>query len=71
MKSKISKKLILYFGLTLLVFTIVISGVFLLVFRNYIIADNEDKLQEKALTVATTLSASSDLLRPTGGWACC
>jgi signal transduction histidine kinase len=67
MKSKISKKLILYFGLTLLVFTIVISGVFLLVFRNYIIADNEAKLQEKALTVATTLSKSSDLLRPTGG----
>jgi signal transduction histidine kinase len=67
MKSKISKKLMFYFGLTLLVFTIVISGVFMLVFRNYVISDNESKLQEKALTIASTISRSSDLLRPTGG----
>jgi signal transduction histidine kinase len=67
MKSRISKKLILYFGSTLLVFTVIIGGIFLLVFRNYVIADNEEKLEEKALTIAETISESSDQLRPTGG----
>lgn len=67
MKSKISKKLILYFGSTLLVFTVIIGGIFLLVFRNYVISDNEEKLKEKALAIATTISESSYQLRPTGG----
>jgi hypothetical protein len=67
MKSKISKKLILYFGSTLLVFTVIIGGIFMLVFRNYVISDNEAKLKDKALTIASTISESSDLLRPTGG----
>ncbi|MDP3304961.1 MAG: HAMP domain-containing sensor histidine kinase [Erysipelotrichaceae bacterium] len=67
MKSKISKKLILYFGSTLLVFTVIIGGIFLLVFRNYVLSDNEEKLKDKALTIATTISESSDQLRPTGG----
>ena len=67
MKSRISKKLILYFGSTLLVFTVIIGGIFLLVFRNYVLADNEKKLEEKALTIAETISESSDQLRPAGG----
>jgi signal transduction histidine kinase len=67
MKSRISKKLILYFGSTLLVFTVIIGGIFMLVFRNYVISDNEAKLKDKALTIASTISESSDLLRPTGG----
>lgn len=67
MKSKISRKLILYVGSTLLVFTVIIGGIFMLVFRNYVISDNEEKLKDKALTIASTISESSDLLRPTGG----
>ena len=67
MKSKISKRLILYFAATLIVFTLIISVVFLLVFRNYVISDNEEKLRDKALTIASTLSDSADLVRPSGG----
>ncbi len=67
MKSKISKRLILYFAATLIVFTLIISVVFLLVFRNYVISDNEAKLRDKALTIASTISDSADLVRPSGG----
>ncbi len=67
MKSKISRKLILYFGATLMVFTLVISVVFLLVFRYYVISENETKLREKAVTIASTISQSVDLVRPSGG----
>ena len=67
MKSKISKKMILYFGSILLVFTVIIGSFFMLAFRNYVISDNEEKLKDKALTIASTISESSDLLRPTGG----
>lgn len=67
MKSRISKRLILYFAATLIVFTLIISVVFLLVFRNYVISDNEAKLRDKALTIASTISDSADLVRPSGG----
>ena len=70
MKSKISRKLILYFGSTLLVFTVIIGGIFLLVFRNYVLSDNEEKLKDKALTIATTISNHRiNCVRPVA-WVC-
>lgn len=57
MKDKIVFKLITYFVTVLLLFSIVLGGVFLMLFRQHTIAINRTSMEEKATSIAATLSS--------------
>ncbi|MBN1775043.1 MAG: HAMP domain-containing protein [Clostridiales bacterium] len=58
-KSKIARKLSLYFVVALLVFAIVVGAVFLLLFRNYTVSVHREKLRGYAESLAESLSGQS------------
>lgn len=56
MKSKISRKLALYFAAALLLFTVVIGVIFITLFRAQTIKDHKNDLETRAVSIATALS---------------
>ncbi|NLW89039.1 MAG: HAMP domain-containing protein [Clostridiaceae bacterium] len=58
-KSKIARRLSLYFVVALLVFAIVVGAVFLLLFRNYTVSVHREKLRGYAESLAESLSGQS------------
>lgn len=54
--NSITKKLMLYFTLSLLVFSIIISAVFIYNFNKHTVKIHKDELEERAAVVAQTLS---------------
>ena len=56
MKSKIAFKLMLYFSAALILFSLIIGGVFAMLFRNHTIAMHRADLERRAVTIAATLS---------------
>ncbi|MBN1775826.1 MAG: two-component sensor histidine kinase, partial [Clostridiales bacterium] len=68
-KSKIARRLSLYFIVALLVFAIIVGAVFLLLFRNYTVSVHREKLRGYAESLASALSGQgsgtgSDRLGP-------
>lgn len=57
MKNKIFLKLTLYFSVALLVFSLIISAVFMVLFRNYTINLHKADIEKRATTIAKTLSS--------------
>lgn len=60
MKNKISVRLSLYFGITLLLFTLIISIVFFWSFRSQTIRIHKQELQSRAVSIADTLSETAE-----------
>lgn len=58
-QHKILSRLILYFSTTLLVFSLIIGGLFLMLFRNHTLNLQKAELEDRALQIATTLSEFS------------
>ncbi len=58
MKRKISTKLMIYFGTTIFVFALILSVVFIVLFRQAIINDQKQKLIIRAENIASALSTS-------------
>lgn len=56
MKNKIAIKLIAYFSVTLLIFSIIIGGIFMSLFKNSTIQIQKKDLENRALTIADTIS---------------
>jgi len=56
MKNRIAWKLTLYFSIALLLFSIIIGGVFMTLFKNHAIELNKTALTAKAVSMAETLS---------------
>jgi len=56
MKSKISRKLALYFAAALLLFTVVIGVIFITLFRSQTIKDHKNDLETRAVSIAAALS---------------
>ncbi|HHZ02285.1 MAG TPA: cell wall metabolism sensor histidine kinase WalK [Tissierellia bacterium] len=56
MKNKIAVKLTLYFSAALLIFSIVIGGIFMNLFRKNAIEIHKKELERRALTIASTIS---------------
>jgi len=56
MKNKIAIKLIAYFSATLLIFSIIIGGIFMSLFKNSTIQIQKKDLENRALTIADTIS---------------
>ncbi len=56
MKNKIAIKLIVYFSATLLIFSIIIGGIFMGLFKNSTIQIQKKDLENRALTIADTIS---------------
>ncbi len=59
-KNKIALKLSAYFATSLLVFSLVIGGIFILLFQNYNMDFHRNDLQQKAETIATTMATLMD-----------
>lgn len=59
MKSKIARRLIRYFGISLMLFALVIGGVFTLLFRENAMKVSRDALVERAEAMASALSGLS------------
>ena len=57
MKNKIFVKLAAAFGVVILLFTIILGSVFLVLFRNHTIDMNRNTMEEKAISIAETLSS--------------
>lgn len=57
MKNKIFVKLAAAFGVVILLFTITLESVFLVLFRNHTIDMNRKAMEEKAISIAETLSS--------------
>ncbi len=55
-KNKIALKLSLYFALALLVFSLIIGGVFLILFKNYTVELHQMDLEKRAGAIAQNLS---------------
>lgn len=60
MKNKIVWKLSLYFTVSLLVFALIISGIFIYLFRSYTIDIHKKELEERATKISETFSTLSD-----------
>lgn len=60
MKNKIAVKLILYFSAALIVFSIIIGGLFMSLFKNNAIETHKRDLENRALTIADTISDLMD-----------
>lgn len=56
MKNKIALKLIMYFSTALIVFSIIIGGVFVGLFKNSVFEIHKSELESRALTIANTLA---------------
>ena len=56
MKSKIARRLLKYFGTALILFALVIGGVFVVLFRESAVAMNRDALRQRAEAMASALS---------------
>lgn len=56
MKSKISRKLMLYFAAALFLFTVVIGAIFITLFRAQTIKDHKNDLETRAISIAGALS---------------
>jgi signal transduction histidine kinase len=56
MKNRIAFKLTIYFSIALLLFSIIIGGVFMLLFKNHAIELNKTTLTARAVSMAGTLS---------------
>lgn len=56
MKNKIFIKLISTFGAVMLLFSIVLGGVFITLFRSHTIEINRTSMEQKAISIADTLS---------------
>ena len=56
MKNKIAFKLFLYFGATLLLFSIIIGSLFTMLFKNYSLEIQENDLKNRAVRMSDTLS---------------
>ena len=67
MKNKIAFKLTLYFSVALIVFSVIIGGVFAMLFRSHTVAMHETDLERRALTMASTLSELMSGSMPTMG----
>lgn len=59
-KNRIALKLTSYFATSLLVFSLVIGGIFILLFQNYNMDFHRKDLQQKAETIATTMATLMD-----------
>ncbi|WP_070000939.1 sensor histidine kinase [Cellulosilyticum sp. I15G10I2] len=57
MKNKIAFKLTLYFSAVLLLFSIIIGSVFITLFKRHTMALHKTDLEERAVTMASTLSS--------------
>ena len=57
MKNKIVVKLATYFAAALIVFAVIISGIFLLLFRSSTIELHKSELEQRAVKISETLSA--------------
>jgi len=55
-KNRIAFKLSLYFGVTLLVFSLIIGGIFLYFFKNHTVKNSRNELIDRAVSIADTLS---------------
>jgi len=55
-KSKIARRLWIYFGTALILFALVIGGVFVVLFRERAVAMNRDALRQRAEAMASALS---------------
>lgn len=60
LKNKIAVRLSLYFAAALLVFALIIGGIFFSLLRNHTINLHRDQLTERALSIASTLSGFMD-----------
>ena len=60
MKNKISIKLIVYFSAALIVFSIIIGGIFMVLFKNNAVGIHKKDLESRALTIADTISELMD-----------
>lgn len=56
MKNKITWKLALYFSVVLLLFSVIIGGVFMVLFKNHTMQLQKAELQKRAETMARTIS---------------
>lgn len=56
MKNKIAIKLSLYFALVLIIFSLIIGGVFIILFRNHTINLHKNDLENRAKSISQTLS---------------
>ncbi|MEL7647628.1 MAG: HAMP domain-containing sensor histidine kinase [Sedimentibacter sp.] len=56
MKNKIARKLIAYFSASLLIFSVVIGGIFMSLFKNYTIEIHKKDIENRAVTIARTIS---------------
>lgn len=56
MKNRIALKLTLYFTITLLLFTLIIGGVFVTLFKNHTIELYQADLEKRALAISSSLS---------------
>ncbi len=56
MKNKIARKLIIYFSAALLIFAVVIGSIFMSLFKNNTIEIHKNDIENRALTIATTIS---------------
>lgn len=59
-KHKIAVKLTLYFSATLLLFSLIIGGVFITLFRNHTMEVHRSDLEKRAVTMSDTLSKLID-----------
>jgi len=55
-KNKIALKLTAYFAACLVVFSVIISGIFMVLFRNHIIEIQKNDMQQRAVSIAEKLS---------------
>ena len=53
MKSRIARKLMLYFAAALFLFTIVIGAIFITLFRAQTIKDHKNDLETRAVSIAS------------------
>lgn len=56
MRSRIARKLMLYFAAALLLFSVVIGGIFIALFRAQTIKDHKNDLEARAVSIAGALS---------------
>ncbi|MFZ2537669.1 MAG: ATP-binding protein [Oscillospiraceae bacterium] len=55
-KEKIARKLSLYFGITILLFALIVGGIFMVLFENYNVKVHRQELLKHANSIADTLS---------------
>ena len=60
LKSKIAKKLSMYFALALLIFSFVIGSAFFFLFRKYTVDVHKNELKNYAISLAEALSGENN-----------